>query len=36
VETGLLTPTFKQKRPQAKAEFASAIAAMYAKLEAAQ
>ncbi|GAB4835828.1 Long chain acyl-CoA synthetase 7 peroxisomal [Ancistrocladus abbreviatus] len=32
VENGLLTPTFKVKRPQAKAYFAKAIADMYAEL----
>jgi len=32
VENGLLTPTFKIKRPQAKAYFAKAIANMYAEL----
>mmetsp|Transcript_22844 Transcript_22844/g.58572 ORF Transcript_22844/g.58572 Transcript_22844/m.58572 type:complete len:707 (+) Transcript_22844:279-2399(+) len=35
VENGLLTPTFKLKRPQAKAAFADAITGMYARLEAA-
>lgn len=33
VENGLLTPTFKLKRPQAKAAFADAITEMYARLE---
>ncbi|KAL6513355.1 Long chain acyl-CoA synthetase 7 peroxisomal [Orobanche gracilis] len=32
VENGLLTPTFKVKRPQAKAYFAQAISLMYAEL----
>ncbi|KAL4580568.1 hypothetical protein LXL04_016767 [Taraxacum kok-saghyz] len=32
VENGLLTPTFKVKRPQAKAYFAKEIANMYAEL----
>lgn len=32
LENGLLTPTFKVKRPQAKAYFAKAIADMYAEL----
>uniref|UniRef100_A0A2P2MTC2 Long-chain-fatty-acid--CoA ligase n=3 Tax=Rhizophora mucronata TaxID=61149 RepID=A0A2P2MTC2_RHIMU len=32
LENGLLTPTFKIKRPQAKAYFEEAIAAMYAEL----
>lgn len=32
MENGLLTPTFKIKRPQAKAYFAKAIADMYAEL----
>ncbi|XAR52595.1 Long-chain-fatty-acid--CoA ligase [Bertholletia excelsa] len=32
VENGLLTPTFKIKRPQAKAYFAKAISDMYAEL----
>ncbi|XWS57539.1 hypothetical protein CRYUN_Cryun09bG0183200 [Craigia yunnanensis] len=32
VENGLLTPTFKIKRPQAKAYFANAISNMYAEL----
>ncbi|KAL6565432.1 Long chain acyl-CoA synthetase 7 peroxisomal [Orobanche hederae] len=32
VENGLLTPTFKVKRPQAKAYFAQAISHMYAEL----
>jgi long-chain acyl-CoA synthetase len=32
VENGLLTPTFKVKRPQAKAYFQKAIANMYAEL----
>ncbi|XP_020700722.1 long chain acyl-CoA synthetase 6, peroxisomal isoform X1 [Dendrobium catenatum] len=32
VENGLLTPTFKVKRPQAKAYFAPAIADMYTEL----
>lgn len=30
VENGLLTPTFKLKRPQAKAAFQEAIQRMYA------
>ncbi|KAL2463939.1 Long chain acyl-CoA synthetase 7 [Forsythia ovata] len=34
LENGLLTPTFKIKRPQAKAYFAKEIADMYAKLSA--
>ncbi|GLT94935.1 hypothetical protein SLE2022_126460 [Rubroshorea leprosula] len=34
VENGLLTPTFKIKRPQAKAYFAEAIANMYAEVSA--
>ncbi|OWM85362.1 hypothetical protein CDL15_Pgr018986 [Punica granatum] len=34
VENGLLTPTFKIKRPQAKAYFAKAISDMYAELSA--
>ncbi|XP_027164833.1 long chain acyl-CoA synthetase 6, peroxisomal-like [Coffea eugenioides] len=34
LENGLLTPTFKIKRPQAKAYFAKAIADMYAELSA--
>jgi long-subunit acyl-CoA synthetase (AMP-forming) len=33
VENGLMTPTFKIKRPQAKAAFQEAIAAMYARLK---
>uniref|UniRef100_A0A7N0V8F0 Long-chain-fatty-acid--CoA ligase n=1 Tax=Kalanchoe fedtschenkoi TaxID=63787 RepID=A0A7N0V8F0_KALFE len=32
LENGLLTPTFKVKRPQAKEYFAKAIASMYAEL----
>ncbi|PON76407.1 2,3-dihydroxybenzoate-AMP ligase [Parasponia andersonii] len=32
VENGLLTPTFKIKRPQAKAHFAKAISDMYSEL----
>lgn len=32
VENGLLTPTFKLKRPQAQATFQDAIATMYARL----
>jgi long-chain acyl-CoA synthetase len=32
VDNGLLTPTFKVKRPQAKAAFQAAIEAMYAGL----
>lgn len=32
VENGLLTPTFKIKRPQAKERFAKAISNMYAEL----
>ncbi len=34
VENDLLTPTFKLKRPQAKAKFLAAIDAMYASLPA--
>lgn len=34
VENGLLTPTFKLKRPQAQAAFQNQITRMYAKLEA--
>ncbi|KAJ8751983.1 hypothetical protein K2173_000729 [Erythroxylum novogranatense] len=34
VENGLLTPTFKIKRPQAKAYFADAISTMYTELSA--
>ncbi|GKU97763.1 hypothetical protein SLEP1_g10855 [Rubroshorea leprosula] len=34
MENGLLTPTFKIKRPQAKAYFAEAIANMYAEVSA--
>lgn len=34
MENGLLTPTFKVKRPQAKAYFAKVIADMYAELSA--
>ncbi|GLT28904.1 hypothetical protein SLA2020_038060 [Shorea laevis] len=34
MENGLLTPTFKIKRPQAKAFFAEAIAKMYAEVSA--
>lgn len=34
VENGLLTPTFKVKRPQAKAYFAKAISDMYEELSA--
>lgn len=34
LENGLLTPTFKVKRPQAKAYFAKAIADMYAEIAA--
>ncbi|XP_073147333.1 long chain acyl-CoA synthetase 6, peroxisomal-like isoform X1 [Henckelia pumila] len=33
VENGLLTPTFKVKRPQAKAYFAEAISVMYKELQ---
>ncbi|GAB2287332.1 Long chain acyl-CoA synthetase 7 peroxisomal [Dionaea muscipula] len=33
VENGLLTPTLKVKRPQAKAHFAKAISDLYAELE---
>lgn len=33
VENGMMTPTFKVKRPQAQAAFQDAIAAMYAKLQ---
>ncbi|KQJ92332.1 long chain acyl-CoA synthetase 6, peroxisomal isoform X2 [Brachypodium distachyon] len=36
VENGLLTPTFKIKRPQAKAYFAKEIADMYAQLSKAE
>ncbi|CAI9776320.1 unnamed protein product [Fraxinus pennsylvanica] len=36
LENGLLTPTFKIKRPQAKAYFAKEIADMYAKLSASE
>ncbi|OIT18637.1 PREDICTED: long chain acyl-CoA synthetase 7, peroxisomal-like [Nicotiana attenuata] len=32
IENGLLTPTFKVKRPQAKAYFAKAISDMYNEL----
>lgn len=32
MENGLLTPTFKIKRPQAKSYFAKAIADMYAEV----
>jgi len=32
LENGLLTPTFKVKRPQAKAYFAKEISDMYAEL----
>ena len=35
VDNGLLTPTFKLKRPQARAAFKAAIEAMYARLGAA-
>lgn len=35
VENGLMTPTFKLKRPQASAAFKADIAAMYAQLDAA-
>ncbi|KAJ6883501.1 hypothetical protein NC652_030666 [Populus alba x Populus x berolinensis] len=34
MENGLLTPTFKVKRPQAKEYFAKAISNMYAELSA--
>nr|BAC43213.1 putative long-chain-fatty-acid--CoA ligase [Arabidopsis thaliana] len=34
LENGLLTPTFKIKRPQAKAYFAEAISKMYAEIAA--
>jgi long-chain acyl-CoA synthetase len=34
VENNLLTPTFKLKRPQAKAAFQEAIDRMYAKVAA--
>ena len=34
VENGLLTPTFKLKRPQAKKKYADAIAGLYAQLRA--
>jgi hypothetical protein len=33
VENGLLTPTFKLKRPQVKSKYQSAVDAMYAKLD---
>lgn len=33
VENGLLTPSFKLKRPQAKEAFADAIASMYRRLD---
>lgn len=33
VENGLLTPSFKLKRPQAKERFAREIADMYARLQ---
>jgi len=33
VENGMMTPTFKLKRPQASAEFKSAIATMYQQLD---
>ena len=33
IEGGLLTPTMKLKRPQLKAQFENAIAALYAKLD---
>lgn len=33
VENGLLTPSFKLKRPQAKEAFTDAIAAMYRRLD---
>nr|BAK01280.1 predicted protein [Hordeum vulgare subsp. vulgare] len=36
VENGLLTPTFKVKRPQAKAYFTKELADMYAQLRAAE
>jgi long-chain acyl-CoA synthetase len=36
LENGLLTPTFKVKRPQAKAYFAKEIADMYAQLRQAE
>ncbi|XP_051144635.1 long chain acyl-CoA synthetase 6, peroxisomal-like [Andrographis paniculata] len=36
MENGLLTPTFKIKRPQAKAYFAQAISQMYAELSASE
>ncbi|ONK78384.1 uncharacterized protein A4U43_C02F18220 [Asparagus officinalis] len=36
MENGLLTPTFKIKRPQAKAYYAKAIADMYAELSASE
>nr|CAB3489073.1 unnamed protein product [Digitaria exilis] len=36
LENGLLTPTFKVKRPQAKAYFAKEISDMYAKLQEAE
>ena len=34
VENGLMTPTFKLKRPQAQAAFQDAIADMYSRLPA--
>ena len=33
IENGLLTPTFKVKRPQSKDKFQKHLDAMYAKLE---
>jgi len=33
IENGMMTPTFKVKRPQAKQAFQKQLDAMYAKLE---
>lgn len=33
IENGLLTPTFKVKRPQSQTKFQKQLDAMYAKLE---